>query len=181
MQKTRLRISRGATVLLVLSCAVLIAVPFLALRVFRASGVERATATPRPENHGKVEPERSAPEAVVKKLVASWNHGETGAIAGLFAPDAVLVIPTGAEVRSRSEIEKTISEQRGGMLKETILRNTVEDVSQPNGDSAVIKGKYRLEGIKLLGISTSSGGTYIFRQTKRDGRWFISRAEVLRE
>jgi hypothetical protein len=45
----------------------------------------------------------------------------------------------------------------------------------------VVKGNYQLEGIKVLGFSTSSTGTYEFHGTKRDGRWLIAKAEVSRE
>jgi hypothetical protein len=66
------------------------------------------------------------------------------------------------------------------MLKETTLRNSIEGVAT-DGDNAVVKGNYQLEGIKVLGFSTSSTGRYEFHGTKRDGRWLIAKAEVTRD
>ena len=121
-----------------------------------------------------------APESTIKKLVQAWNHGDADEIAELFLPDGVLRLPTGWEIKSREEIKKTIAKHHDGMLKETKLTNSIEGVSK-EGDNAVVRGNYRLEGIKLLGFSTSSTGTYEFRGNKRDGRWLIAKAEVTRE
>ena len=66
------------------------------------------------------------------------------------------------------------------MLKGTKLTNSIEGVST-NGNNAVVRGNYQLEGIKVLGFSTSSAGSYEFHGTKRDGRWLIAKAEVSRE
>ena len=122
-----------------------------------------------------------APEGVVKTLVVAWNEGDPDSIARLFVPDGVLVTPTGSVVRSRSEIQKTIVKERQGRLKETSLRNTVEDVSLVDANTAVVKGKYLIDGMKILGVKTSAEGSYIFRQIKQQGRWMISKAEVHRK
>jgi hypothetical protein len=45
----------------------------------------------------------------------------------------------------------------------------------------VIKGKYQLQGMKLLGTEKSPEGSFIFRQRKYQGQWMISEAEVLRK
>ncbi len=121
-----------------------------------------------------------APESTVKELVQAWNHGDADKIAKLFLPDGVLRLPTGSEIKSREEIKNTIAKHHDGMLKETKLTNNIEGVST-DGDNAVVKGNYQLEGIKVLGFSTSSTGTYEFHGTKRDGRWLIAKAEVSRE
>lgn len=121
-----------------------------------------------------------APESTIKKLVQAWNYGDADEIAELFLPDGVLRLPTGSEIKSREEIKKTIAKHHDGMLKETKLTNSIEGVSN-KGDIAVVRGNYRLEGIKVLGFSTSSTGTYEFHGNKRDGRWLIAKGEVTRE
>ena len=121
-----------------------------------------------------------APESTIKKLVQAWNHGDADEIAELFLPDGVLRLPTGSEIKSREEIKQTIAKHHDGMLKETKLTNSIEGVSN-EGDNAVVRGNYRLDGIKVLGFSTSSTGTYEFHGNKRDGRWLIAKAEVTRE
>lgn len=121
-----------------------------------------------------------APEFIIRKLVQAWNQGDADKIAELFLPDGVLRLPTGSEIKSREEITKTIAKHQDGMLNETKLTNSIEGVST-EGDKAVVRGNYRLEGIKVLGFSTSSTGTYEFHGNKRDGRWLIAKAEVTRE
>ena len=120
------------------------------------------------------------PESTVKELVHAWNHGDANRIAELFLPDGVLRLPTGSEINSREEIKNTIAKHHDGMLKETKLTNSIEGVST-NGNNAVVRGNYQLEGIKMLGFSTSSSGTYEVHGAKRDGRWLIAKAEVTRE
>lgn len=140
---------------------------------------EAAISQPRPQ--AKTSEKEMAPEATVKELVRAWNQSDAKKISTLFVPNGVLITPAGSEIRSRADIQKTISEQRNGMLKETTLTNTVDDVSHPDADTAVVKGTYQLQGIKLLGFSSTSTGSYVFRQTKREGRWLISKAEVTRQ
>lgn len=120
------------------------------------------------------------PESTIKKLVQAWNQGDADKIAELFLPDGVLRLPTGSEIKSREEIKNTIAKHHDGVLKETKLTNSIGGVST-GGDKAVVKGNYQLEGIKVLGFSTSATGTYEFHGNKRDGRWLIAKAEVTRE
>jgi uncharacterized protein (TIGR02246 family) len=121
-----------------------------------------------------------APESTVKELVQAWNHGDADKIAKLFLPDGVLRLPTGSEIKSRQEIKNTIAQHHDGMLKDTKLTNSIHGVST-DGDNAIVKGNYQLDGIKVLGFSTGSTGSYEFHGTKRDGRWLIAKAEVTRE
>lgn len=143
--------------------------------------VKEATAAPTPQPQTQVSEKKIAPETTARDLVQAWNRGNAENIAGLFAPDGVLIMPTGSAVRSRAEIQKTISHHSNGMLKESTLTNTVDDVSQPDDDTAVLKGSYQLEGIKVLGISTTSTGSYELKQIKQNGRWLIAKAEVTRK
>ena len=111
------------------------------------------------------------PDKTVKELVRTWNQGKAESIARFFAANGTL---------SRSEIEKTIAEKRSGLLKETTLSNTVAEITRPDAETAIVKGTYQLEGIKILGFNTSATGSYVLRQIKEEGRWLISRAEVNR-
>lgn len=118
------------------------------------------------------------PDRTISELVRTWNQGSAEDIAGLFLSDGTLIIPTGSELRSSAEIAKTISEKRAGVLKATTLTNTIEKVSRPDPETAVVEGTYKLDGIKIMGLSTSATGSYTLQQIKRDGRWLISRAEL---
>ena len=120
------------------------------------------------------------PDQTVKELVRTWNQGKAESIARFFAANGTLIIPTGTSIQSRSEIEKTIAEKRSGLLKETTLSNTVAEITRPNAETAIVKGTYQLEGIKIFGFNTSATGSYVLRQIKEEGRWLISRAEVNR-
>ena len=122
----------------------------------------------------------SPPDTTVKDLVRAWNQGRTNEIAKMFASDGVLIIPAGSQIQSSAEIEKTIQERRAGILKDTTLSNTVENVSQSDENRATVKGTYQLEGIKILGISKSASGSYILHQVRQQGRWLISRAELIK-
>ena len=121
------------------------------------------------------------PESIIKELVQAWNKRDSESIAELFLPDGVLRIPTGSEISSREGIKNTIAKHQNGMLSETTLTNTVEGISKADEDNVVVKGTYQLDGIKILGFSTKSQGTFEFRQTKRDGRWLIKKADVASE
>ena len=124
----------------------------------------------------------NAPESTVKELVQAWNQGDADKIAALFLPDGVLRLPTGSEIKSREEIKNTIANHHRGILRETTLTNSIEGVAITDGDNAVVKGSYQLDGIKVLGFSTSSKGTFEFVGSKREGgRWLIAKGEVNRE
>jgi uncharacterized protein (TIGR02246 family) len=122
----------------------------------------------------------SPPNTTIKDLVRAWNKGETDDIVGMFSSDGVLMIPTGSQIQSRAEVETILAEQPAGILKDTTLTNSVDDVSQPDADRAIVKGMYQIDGVKILGFTKSETGSYILHQIKREGRWLISRAEVTR-
>jgi len=158
---------------------------FLVLEHLRKESVTKYEQTPTEQSPWTAEESRSPPgEAppadTVKELVRTWNQGKAENIARLFAADGTLIIPTGTSIQSRSEIEKTIAEKRPSMLKDTTLSNTVDEIARPDAETAIVKGTYQLEGIKILGFSTSATGSYVLRQIKQEGHWLISRAEVNR-
>jgi uncharacterized protein (TIGR02246 family) len=126
------------------------------------------------------DPPEIPPDKAIQQLAQVWNQGSAEEIANLFMTDGTLIIPTGSQIQSRAEIQKTISEKRAGILKETTLTNTVDEITRPDPNTVLVEGTYKLDGIKVLGVSTSATGLYKIRQVKRDGRWFISRAEVIR-
>lgn len=121
---------------------------------------------------------QASPDKVVENLVRAWNQGLTDEIGEMFAFDGVLIIPAAPQIQSSAKIEKAIREKRGGILKDTTLSNTVENISQPEANRAIVKGTYQLKGINILGLTKSTTGSYIFHQVNDDGRWLISRAEL---
>ena len=157
---------------------------FLVLEHLRKGLVTEYEQTPTAQPPRTAEESKSPaqgetpPDDTVKKLVRTWNQGKVENIASLFAADGTLIIPTGTSIQSRSEIEKMIAEK--GLLKETTLSNTVDEIARPDAETAIVKGTYQLEGIKILGFNTSATGSYVLRQIKEEGRWLISRAEVNR-
>lgn len=119
------------------------------------------------------------PENIVKNLVLAWNRGDSEAVVRMFLPDGVLIIPTGSVIRSRSAIRRRLLDERRGRLKESTLSNTVDDVSLVDANTALVKGKYILDGMIVMGIKTSPAGSYVLRQKRQRGAWMIERAEVL--
>ena len=101
-------------------------------------------------------------------------------IVGLFLPDAVLVMPTGKIARTRSGIRERLIDEWNGKLKDTRLSHAVEAVSLEGNDTAVVKGKYRLEGVKVLGFEKAPEGSFVFNHKKAQGRWMIAKAELQR-
>ena len=159
---------------------------FLVLEHLRKELVTEYEQTPTAQPPRRAEGSKSRaqgetpPDETVKELVRTWNQGKVESIARFFAANGTLIIPTGTSIQSRSEIEKTIAEKRSGLLKETTLSNTVAEITRPDAETAIVKGTYQLEGIKILGFNTSATGSYVLRQIKEEGRWLISRAEVNR-
>ena len=121
------------------------------------------------------------PAVTIKDLVQAWNQGDSERVAGLFLPNGVLRLPTGTEIKSRDEIRRAFSEQRNGNLKDTRLTNTVDEVLTSSAQSAAVKGTYQIQGAKIVGLSINTTGNYFIEQAKRDGRWFIAKAELTRE
>jgi len=108
----RFRLSRAAWIVF-LSSAFLMLFAVVAVRQFRnASGPEHPA--PKPQPQARIAKKGIAPETLAQELVRAWNRGDAERIAALFAPNGVLIIPTGSEIRSRAAIKKTISEQRSG-------------------------------------------------------------------
>jgi uncharacterized protein (TIGR02246 family) len=118
------------------------------------------------------------PKETSSKFVRAWNQRNSKEIADLFTADAILTMPNGSEIQSKSEIEKEIAEKRDGLLSETTLSNAVDEVSQIDANTAVVKGRYQVTGIKILGFNTEATGTFILRQLNRQGKWLISKAEI---
>jgi uncharacterized protein (TIGR02246 family) len=118
------------------------------------------------------------PNETARKLARAWNQGSSQEIAELFTSDGVLTTPKGSNIQSKSEIAKTITNNRDGPLNNTVLSNTVDEVSQIDANTAVVKGRYQLDGIKVFGLRTAATGTFVLRQLRREGKWLISKAEV---
>ena len=140
---------------------------------------EQSTASN--DSEPNVKKSEADPAVTIKDLVQAWNKGDPERLAELFLPNGVLRLPTGTEIQSRDEIRKAFTEQRAGKLKDTKLSNTVDEVSTPSAQSAAVKGTYQIEGVKIVGFDINTTGNYVIEQAKRDGRWFIAKAELKRE
>ena len=117
----------------------------------------------------------------VENLVSGWNKKDSEAIVGLFLPDAVLVMPTGKIARTRSGIRQRLLDEWNEKLKDTTLSHVAEAVSLQGSDAAIVKGRYRLNGVKILGFENAPEGSFIFRHKRQQGRWMILKAELLRD
>jgi uncharacterized protein (TIGR02246 family) len=115
--------------------------------------------------------------ASIENLVSAWNAKNSDSIARVFLTDAVLVLPTGSVTKSRANIRQRLVSEWQGKLKDSKLTHFVEAVSFEGGD-AIVKGKYKLDGVTILGFKTE--GPFILRQKQQQGRWMIARAEILR-
>ena len=116
----------------------------------------------------------------IENLVAAWNDKNSEIFTKLFLPDAVLVMPSGNETRSRNSIRQRLVSEWQGKLKDSKLSHAVEAISF-QGTDAVVKGKYRLDGMNILGFETAPEGLFVLRHKKQQGRWMIAKAELLRK
>lgn len=121
------------------------------------------------------------PDGTAKELARAWNQGSAKDVARMFTADGVLITPSGSQVRSRAAIQRVIADKRSGLLKDTRLTNTIDNISQSTADRATVKGAYRINGIRILGFRKAASGSYVLHQVKRGGRWLIARAELTRE
>lgn len=147
--------------------------------------VDRAALVGGDEAEASIKPEAplrestaEKPELTANKLSQAWNQGSSQEIADLFTADGELIIPNGSTIRSKPEIEKILKEKRSGLLNETTLKSTVDEVSQPDGETAIVRGRYHLDGISILGFNKSSSGTFVLRQLKNGRGWLIAKAEL---
>jgi uncharacterized protein (TIGR02246 family) len=176
--------TRGVAWAIALICLVLFTL--VAMDLFFVFSKQRGQSLEIPEADAAAPPARNAspakapaPETMVKNLVLAWNRGDSEAVARMFLPDGVLITPTGAVIRSRSAIRKRLLDERSGRLKDSTLTNTVDDVTLIDANTALVKGKYVLDGMIVMGIKTSPTGSYVLRQKSRQGAWMIEKAEVL--
>jgi uncharacterized protein (TIGR02246 family) len=137
---------------------------------------DAGSATPTRQ---KTSDSRGVIASSVNTLVTAWNSKNPDRIAGLFQPDAVLVMPSGSETRSRAKIRQRLVSEWQGKLKDSKLSHSVQAISL-QGNEAVVKGRYRLDGVQILGFATAPEGAFVLRHKKQQGRWMIAKAEILR-
>ncbi len=153
--------------------ALLLANPVATLPGHTATGANRQDGVRRND-------EQIAAARIAEIVATAWNKNDSVTLASLFLPDAVLIMPTGSVAHSRPAIRKRIIDERNGKLKNTTLQNTIAGVALTGSQAAIVKGNYQLHGMRILGLETSSTGTFIFHQRKQKGRWMILKAELLR-
>ena len=117
----------------------------------------------------------------VNTLVSAWNNRDAEKIANLFLSDAVLIMPTGKTTRSRSAIRDRLLDEWSGKLKDSSLNHSLETVSLEGNNTAIVTGKYRLNGAQVLGMEKSPEGKFIFKYAKEKAGWMLAEAQLLGE
>jgi uncharacterized protein (TIGR02246 family) len=117
----------------------------------------------------------------VNELVSAWNDRDAEKIANLFLSDAVLIMPTGKTTRSRSAIRDRLLDEWSGKLKDSSLNHSLETVSLDGNNTAIVSGKYRLNGAQILGMEKSPEGKFIFKYAKGKAGWMLAEAQLLGE
>jgi uncharacterized protein (TIGR02246 family) len=115
----------------------------------------------------------------VNTLVSAWNNRDAEKIANLFLSDAVLIMPTGKTTRSRSAIRERLLDEWSGKLKDSSLNHSLETVSLEGTNTAIVTGKYRLNGAQVLGMEKSPEGKFIFKYAKGKAGWLLAEAQLL--
>jgi uncharacterized protein (TIGR02246 family) len=123
----------------------------------------------------------AALQKLVKSFEAAWNKADVESIALLFSPDGQLVTPNGSTAKTRPQIKELIAKERESRLREATIRQGVESINFIKGNTAVIKGKYAIDGVAIaLGVKKSFAGPFILRVRKQNGEWSILSAQLLK-
>jgi uncharacterized protein (TIGR02246 family) len=109
-----------------------------------------------------------------ESLDVAWTKavlaGDAGALAALYADDAVLVMPGSPAARGR----KAIAESFAAWLKDTKVTEFAlkSDASRTSGHLAAGWGTWKMTTVpKAGGASTTETGTYCWVATEKDGTW----------
>jgi uncharacterized protein (TIGR02246 family) len=95
--------------------------------------------------------DRARDDQAIRRFVAAfaraWNAHDVMGLAELFAQDGTLVSPTGRIAHGRADIEKLITKEHAGELAGTSMVFHVEGIAFAAGDSAVVAGECRIDGM----------------------------------
>jgi hypothetical protein len=92
-----------------------------------------------------------------------------------------LLTPNGSTAKTRPQIKELIAKERESRLREATIRQGVESINFIKDNTAVIKGKYAIDGVAIaLGVKKSFEGPFILRVRKQNGEWSILSAQLLK-
>ncbi|HUQ27753.1 MAG TPA: DUF4440 domain-containing protein [Usitatibacter sp.] len=125
-----------------------------------------ALPAPAADESGRI---RAGTESWMK----SFNSGNAGAAAALYADDAVLMPPNAAMARGVVAIKEALTKEIAGAKKNgvTLASGTVDEVNVA-GDMAWHSGSYV---VKDKGGKTVDAGKFIEVWEKKNGKWRIVR------
>lgn len=119
-------------------------------------------------------------EEVVRQFVQAWNRDDAEALSLLFTPNGRLTSPRGSTARGRREIRELLMHEHQEIFIGTSLSKTIQTITFPNVDNALVKGKFKLSGLKVfLGFTTAVNGTFTLRLV-REANWLIEDAHISR-
>jgi uncharacterized protein (TIGR02246 family) len=109
---------------------------------------------------------------LVTRFADAWNRNDMEALARVFHEDAGFVDVRGTYVKGSEEIGRRHAAERGGALKDSVLRGEVVDARQPA--PGVIVGHMRTE-LDVAGQTRAAFLTFVLEQ--RAGQWRFSEAQ----
>jgi uncharacterized protein (TIGR02246 family) len=125
---------------------------------------------------------RESVVAVVGEFVSAWNRHDTNTLAGLFAPAGRFTSPRGATAKGRHQIVEMLTQEHREIYQGTTLRATIDAVTFPVDDAALVTGSYTLSGIDIaLGLEVSAEGSFDYRLTRRGDHWTIASARIYKQ
>jgi uncharacterized protein (TIGR02246 family) len=156
--------------------ALCVSIFFSSLPIALAGSADKAATPPADSSR-----DGAALQKLVKTFEAAWNNADVESIALLFSPDGQLVTPNGSTAKTRPQIKQLIAKERESRLREATIRQGVESINFLKGNTAVIKGKYAIDGVAIaLGVKKSFEGPFILRVRKQNGEWSILSAQLLK-
>jgi uncharacterized protein (TIGR02246 family) len=114
-------------------------------------------------------PDEAALRALPESFVQAWERADARGLSALFAPEADLVIPTGASVSGRPAIESFYRGAFAQGYSGTRVVFTLRSVREPRPDTAILDGSWAI----LKSGEPSEEGLFCAVLGREGGTWQV--------
>jgi uncharacterized protein (TIGR02246 family) len=118
--------------------------------------------------------DEEAIKAAVTGLVDGWNKHDGKAMAAVFADDAVLINPAGRTAKGKAEIEKLLTDEHTGMMKDVTMAMTIASTRMLKPDVAFLDVDADATGMKTPDGKPLPGKHHVVAvAAKKAGKWWL--------
>lgn len=119
--------------------------------------------------------------SLVMEFIRAWNDDDMDRLLSLFIEDGIFITSKGRRAESQREIRRLLTRERDRLFDGTILIGAVESLEELNEDTLRVKGRYELNGYKIMGfIPATPRGRFFMTLVYRDGDLMIRRVRLVR-